>query len=749
MSKTEISNKSKAAIIAFVLALTTAAVAAGLPFVDALDINTSAYVSVSPNPIGANQTLLVTVWLVPSFSPTAYYHNYTVKFTKPDGTIDTIGPFDSNLGGTSGATSFNYVPDQVGTWYYEFSYLGGAIVDGNSYLASNSPLSALTVQSEPIPQWPLAELPNSGGFSNWVRPLNAWNRDWAIFGGDWPQSGYNASMVYFNPYSAMISSAHVLWTAQTGVGGLIGGQYGDASYLGGSSIRMVVAGLAYYTASDGTHCIDLHTGKELWVMPGINPSVGLPIPEYSNTTGWSWAAVLFQTGENFAKIDPFTGIATFTLHDGIPGTYIEPYFYGFSNGRLITWDVSVNASSGLPNSLSDLIVSNVSCSYGFNYAWNNIGVTINPWPDESAAIDLATGKTLWNQTLPVDESPVGAVCVAYGKIFAAGEGMVFRAYDIYTGAKLWTSEPAEYPWGAFWGNYSAYAYGNLYGLSHDGHVYCFDPSNGKIKWKFFSGNSSGETSTNTWSFSANAVIADGRIYASTGEYSYSEPLPRGNKLYCINATTGQEIWDIYFAGGSKVIADGMLLANNLYDGLLYCFGQGPTSVQVSVSPTTITNGSSVYIEGFVLDQSPGQPGTPCVSDENMTAYMQFLHMQQPCPSTIIGVPLEIRAINSVGSVIEIVRTSPPTDLYGHFSYMWTPPAPGQYTIVARFLGTGSYFPSYQATGLSVGNVVPTPTRENEPVFPDYTMVFVGLIIAVAISIIVGLFSIYDHRKLRK
>jgi outer membrane protein assembly factor BamB len=750
MSKTgKISNKLKATIIAFVFALTTAALAAGLPFVDALDINTNAYVSVSPNPVGANQTLLVTVWLVPSFSPTAYYHNYTVKFTKPDRTIDTIGPFDSNLGGTVGATSFNYVPDQVGTWYYEFSYLGGDIVDGNSYLASNSPVSGLTVQSEPIPQWPLAELPNEGGFSNWVRPINAWNRDWSMLGGDWPQNGYNASMAYFNPYSTMTDSAHILWTRQTSVAGLVGGEYGNASYSGGSSITMVLAGLAYYTSSDGTHCVDVHTGREVWVKPDTSPSVGAAIPEYSNTTGSSWMAELLQTGENFAKYDPFTGVATLTVPDALPGIYVEPYFYSVNNGRLITWKTNLNMSSGGLNSFKDLIVSNVSCNYDFSYAWDGIGVSVNPWPSESAAIDLTTGKTLWNMTIPIGESPLGAVCVADGKIFAAGEGMVFRAYNIYTGDKLWTSESAEYPWGAFCSNYTAYAYGNLYGLSYDGHIYCFDSNNGKIKWKFFSGNSSGETSSNTWSFSANPVVADGKIYASTGEYSHSEPLPRGNRLYCINATTGEKIWDIYFAGGAKVIADSLLLANNDYDGLLYCFGQGPTSVQISVSPTAVANGSSVFIEGFVLDQSPGQPGTPCISDENMTAYMQFLHMQQPCPSTIIGVPVELRAITSSGSIIEIVKTSTPTDLYGHFSYIWTPPSPGEYTIVARFLGTDSYFPSYQATGITVGSVSPTPTLENEPAGPDYTPIFAGIIAAIAVSIIIGLYNIYDRRKLRK
>jgi hypothetical protein len=33
--------------------------------------------------------------------------------------------------------------------------------------------------------------------------------------------------------------------------------------------------------------------------------------------------------------------------------------------------------------------------------------------------------------------------------------------------------------------------------------------------------------------------------------------------------------------------------------------------------------------------------------------------------------------------------------------------------------------------------------------PDYTPMFAGIIAAVVVSIIIGLYSIYDHRKLRK
>ena len=242
-------------------------------------------------------------------------------------------------------------------------------------------------------------------------------------------------------------------------------------------------------------------------------------------------------------------------------------------------------------------------------------------------------------------------------------------------------------------------------------------------------------------------MASGKIYASTDAYTSSSTVPLGNKLYCINATTGAEIWNIEFAGGSKVIADSELLATNDYDGLLYAFDQGPTSTSVSVMPALTTNGTQLLIQGYVLDESLGQPGTPCVSDQDMSAYMQFFYMQQPCPLTVIGVPVELRAITASGSIIEITKSTPPTNLYGLYSYLWTPPGPGNYTIVARYLGDGFLLSVLFRDRLICGSS--TANTNATSICPKLHTNVLGIIAALIVSIVIGLYSIYDHRKLGK
>ncbi len=38
-------------------------------------------------------------------------------------------------------------------------------------------------------------------------------------------------------------------------------------------------------------------------------------------------------------------------------------------------------------------------------------------------------------------------------------------------------------------------------------------------------------------------------------------------------------------------------------------------------------GTSVMITGSVTDQSPGAAGTPAISDEDMSAWMEYMYVQ--------------------------------------------------------------------------------------------------------------------------
>ena len=188
----------------------------------------------------------------------------------------------------------------------------------------------------------------------------------------------------------------------------------------------------------------------------------------------------------------------------------------------------------------------------------------------------------------------------------------------------------------------------------------------------------------------------------------------------------------------------MLLATNEYNGILYCFGRARTSVEVSVSPTVAIQGSPILIEGYVFDQSPENPGTPAVGNENMARWMEFLYMQSPCPTELVGVPVQIRVIqDATGSRQDLGFAV--TDLYGHFSFEFIPPVTGLYTVAARFNGNDPYFSSWEATGLSVREAQPPINIPKAILPPDYTLLFLVLIVTTSTAIMIGLIN---FRKIR-
>ena len=99
-------------------------------------------------------------------------------------------------------------------------------------------------------------------------------------------------------------------------------------------------------------------------------------------------------------------------------------------------------------------------------------------------------------------------------------------------------------------------------------------------------------------------------------------------------------------GDGAAIADGYIVTLNLYDNRIYCYGKGPSATTVTAAPKVTTLGSSVLIEGTVTDQSPGAKGTPAMSDESMSDWMEYMYMQKPYPEDATGVEVYLEFIDS-------------------------------------------------------------------------------------------------------
>jgi outer membrane protein assembly factor BamB len=303
--------------------------------------------------------------------------------------------------------------------------------------------------------------------------------------------------------------------------------------------------------------------------------------------------------------------------------------------------------------------------------------------------------------------------------------MRVHGYNVYTGEEVWVSEPATEPWGSFCAYQAGIAYGTYYYGSYDGYVRALNVTNGKTIWKFYSGDSGYETPYGTWAFYGTPAIADGKMYMATTEHSPTNPITRGNRLYCLDAFTGEYKWSIMGCQGQTAVADGVLVASDGYSSNLFAFAKGQTATTVNAPMTYVSQGTSVLISGTVMDQSPAQPNTPAISDQDMTAWMEYLHMQQPLPdgtSTYqfyptgtptsfsgTGVQVRLTAIDANGNAQDIGTAT--SDASGFYSISWTPQSASKYTIMANFDGSNSYYASYAETALGVSSAPTSQTNE--------------------------------------
>jgi hypothetical protein len=334
------------------------------------------------------------------------------------------------------------------------------------------------------------------------------------------------------------------------------------------------------------------------------------------------------------------------------------------------------------------------------------------------------------------------------------------AWNLQTGAPAWQSQLSSYPWGTFGAYASESAYGLLIYQQYDG-VVAYNWTNGQVAWWFQAPatpfetpytNGTGLLNSQGYSFFCPAIIADGMVYTYSVEHSPSAPLTRGWSIYAINATTGVGIWSTTGPMSPGVVSDGYLTATNFYDGYLYVFGMGLSATTVSAPQTAVTAGTPLIISGTVLDQSPAQPGTACVSDASMGQWMAYLHQQAPYPANVTGVPVSIDAMGPEGNAIHVATVS--SDASGTFSYLWTTPTiAGKYAITATFAGDDSY--SYSSAETAVGvTAAPvataTPTPTSSPALaaaatPSQVMIDV-LIVGIAIIIAIAIVGVLLLRK---
>ncbi|MCL4430430.1 MAG: PQQ-binding-like beta-propeller repeat protein [Chloroflexi bacterium] len=692
------------------------------------------------------------------------------------------------------------------------------------YIPLESKVLEVTVQEQPISVTPELPFPSEYWTRPINSENREWYLiagNWLMGKGDKDAVAFEGSG-NANPYSTAPNTGHVMWTKQLLSGGIAGGGigYGEA-YYGGLNYEpmfrppIIMNGILYYETPEppryGITAVNVRTGETLWYKnfsygSGFNNlRLGQVLDYDSMNQHGSFTYLWFTVGTTWHMHDAFTGNYILSV-SGVPNGYIqmgpkgEILIYSVNNaqGTVQLWNSSVlpglyqssNPSQNPYNEWRPEQSQGMTINGSTGFQWNVTVPTVPgagnsiQWLDEKLGIFVTTatvqrptdqwptfvhtaystetGKMLWtaNRT-NIGDMKYPVYIKPYSGVYALPfrEEKQWIGWDMKTGAELWRVDGPEDDWGIF--DVGGGFVGDIfYTAGFAGIVTGYNITNGAKEWEFSSGSSGFDTTYGTWGFYGASIIADGKIFIAHNEHSPDQPLWRGMKMWAINATTGEGIWNISgaYQGGRNAmgaLADGLLVTHNAMDNQIYAFGKGPSATTVTASPKVTTHGSSVLIEGTVIDIAAGTNqneqaarfpnGVPAVSDVSMTYWMEYVYMQRPRPTDATGVPVSIDVIDANGNQRNIGTAT--SDTSGTFSFQWTPDIEGKYTVIATFAGSESYWPSSSETSFAVDQAAPTPSPYPVTTLPPTELYIIGVGIAIIAAIaIVGALILQAVKK---
>ncbi|MCW4015715.1 MAG: PQQ-binding-like beta-propeller repeat protein [Candidatus Bathyarchaeota archaeon] len=774
-----IQNKFKASTITLIALLTVSAMLVALPTTTAQTSTrtTYAFIGATPNPVGVNQEVLIHVG-IPDYLSTAGdgWEGMSITVTRPDGENETLGPITTDA---TGGTGYVYTPTIVGTYYVQ-SHFPEQEYNGITYLASDSGTLELIVQEDPLEYYPGTSLPTE----YWTRPINAQYWEWSALAGNWLEAagGFTLPPVSkYIPYNEDApETSHILWTKTLATGGLVGGELANVQYETGDAYEgffsgtVIINGVLYYNrynSDGGTNvvqevvAVELKTGEELWCkVLGDNERLSFGQVFYWDSYNYHGAFDYLWTtsGTTWNAYDALTGRWEYSMTNVPSGSNLygskgEIYRYTVDlvNGWVTLWnssrvvsDEGSWGSSAVGNTFDATLgiewnktiptgLSGSVCEYFFED--KIIGATTGMFGTTAAtvtywAISMEPGQEgtiLYNTTWTV---PSGDLTLGYTDasaedgvfILSAKENRKYYGFSLETGELLWETEPETQLalYDKWYG--PAIAYGRFYTGRYSGVVNCYNITTGKLLWSYDTVDEYSENLWgNNWPIGFHFVTA-GKVYVSYMEHSPINPNARGAPFFCLDAETGDLVWSITFAGsfwgGTAVIGDSTIAALNTYDQQIYAIGKGASSITLTASPKVSVHGSSVLLEGTVMDISPGTEdsaiairfpnGVPAVSDAVMSEWMEYVYQQAERPAGATGVTVTLEAVDPNNNYQNLGTTT--SDSYGNYGFAFEPEVEGTYMIIATFGGSESYYGSTSTTYITVDPA----TSPSTPIEPD-------------------------------
>lgn len=329
---------------------------------------------------------------------------------------------------------------------------------------------------------------------------------------EWPQFMGESSFTRFSSGPAP-STPEILWKAKVP---------GIQSYISAFD------GMIFVTTSNSVVALDRATGGVLWAT------------EVPLTSTWPVAYKIdnFHMIVEGSCLDPHTGEILWTSSEFSADTGIfnanvyspeEKMFYTKVDSYIKAWSF---ADPSKPPTLVWTTYIPGGGKTGIGTTYGDGKVFAGSFKNQQLALDAKTGKVLW--TTLTKGPMIFSGSYDADRFFRGGtDDNTMYCFNATNGDTLWTYTPGT---DGYFTTRCAVAYGMVFELNKDGNLYAFNVETGDLVWKY--------QGPGTMLWPGHPTIADGKIYATTGQAAQYGGELGVSEFSCLDAYTGRVLWKL-------------------------------------------------------------------------------------------------------------------------------------------------------------------------------------------------------------
>ena len=208
----------------------------------------------------------------------------------------------------------------------------------------------------------------------------------------------------------------------------------------------------------------------------------------------------------------------------------EKLFYTLVDSTVYAWDFS---DPSQPPTVAWKTYVSGSGNAGSGIQYGDGKVFPGSYEPHQVALDAKTGDVLWDTETKASMLFSGSYYE--GRFFRGGShDNTLYCFDASTGDILWEYNPHTED--GYFCVGTAVAYGMVYALNRDGYLYALDIDTGNVVWKY--------KGPGPLIFPGTPTVADGKIYATTGQTASYGNYTSESEFSCLDAYTGQPLWKL-------------------------------------------------------------------------------------------------------------------------------------------------------------------------------------------------------------